>query len=409
MKALFKLIFLLISSLFIAQKFTADIQSVTQSGLNNIVVQPNLRSATKNNFDFLRILDSKGNEIPYFIRNDNEVKYSKSEEKLDIISKSSIPEKTSSVIILNEKKLELNQLNLLIANTDVVKTYSISGSNDQKNWFGLVYNEIVNDLKSNEGTQIHKNFQFPLNNYKYLKFEFVDRKSLPIQVISASYNMIQNSEETAQINLKDFKQNITQNKNKKTTHINIEFIEKQVINGLKFNISAPNYYLRNARVLITTNRVIKRKTETYLQPIIDFELNSKTKNQFRIGELFEKNVQIEIDNADNLPLTINSIEFFQQPISIISDLNAGEKYRIVVDSTFTQPKYDLSNFDKNVGIKMPAVKVINLTEIKTVVKASENATFWTTPIFMWICIGLALLVIGYFSIGLLKDLGKSEQ
>lgn len=403
----FLMIFLL-AAFSRAQNFTGNLETVQKNGLTKIKIEPELRSALNNNWNYFRIFDSKNNEIPYVKTSEVISDEKNSKENLEITAVTTIPNLSTSIIISNPRTLNLDHLNLIIANTDVLKTYSISGSNDQNQWYGLVFNQTVGDLQSSSATKVEKEFRFPLNNYRFIKFDFVDKKSLPIQIISASVNTGKSGLKSDLIILKDFTQNITQDKTSKTTIIDIQFNAKQVIEGLKFNITAPEYYLRDATIFVENTRKVNGTVEQYFAPLTGFQLNSSSQNKFQIGELFEKKLRLEIQNEDNLPLNIAGIEFFQESVSLISNLNAGENYRIVVDSTLLMPKYDLSYFDQTLNTAMPETAVINLTKVKSEDSATTEKTFWSTPLFMWLCIGLALLIIGYFSMGLLKDLGKSE-
>jgi len=408
MKKLNSILLLLIASWCSAQNYVGNLQPVSKDGLTKIIVQPELRSALQDNWSYFRILDSKKNEVPYIIRSVNNSGTESTVENLNIIAKNSIPNVSTSIIITNEKGIKLDHLYLVIANTEIVKTYSISGSNDQNQWYGLVSNEIVNDLQSATSTQVERNFRFPLNNYQFLKIDFVDKKSLPIQVLSASLKNTQNLERNPLIELKDFQQTITENKSTKTTRIGIQFKSKQVIDGLKLSVSAPQYYLRNAEIIVNRMRLRKRKQENYKETVANFQLNSKTQNQFSIGELFEKNITIEIQNQDNSPLVIDEIKLFQKPVLLISDLKAAEKYAIIVDSTLSSPQYDLSYFDYNAQIQLPETSITGLKKSNLKSQEMTQDSFFKSPAFMWICIGLTLIVIAYFSMGLLKDLGKQD-
>lgn len=408
MKKLNKVLFLLFASWCTAQNYTGKLHPVVTDGLTKIVVEPELRSALQNNWDYFRILDSKGNEVPYALDTGTISDSGSVVKDLKILSKSSIPNVSTSIIIANESRIKFDLLTLTIANTEVVKTYSISGSDDQNQWYGLLNNETVDDLYSSTATEVKRDFRFPLNNYKFLRIDFVDKKSLPIQVLSAAVTVNLDAQDLALVELKDFKQKITQNKSEKTTIIDLQFNNKQVIDGLKFSISEPQFYRRNAVVVVNRTRLKNRKQENYREPVASFQLNSKTQNQFRINEIFEKNITIEIENQDSSPLVIDEIKFFQESVALISELKAGEKYTIVVDSALSEPKYDLSYLDDIIQTQFSETQITNLEKYNSKNKEKTEDLFWKTPLFMWVCIGFALVVIAYFSKGLLKDLGSNQ-
>ena len=408
MKKFSKVILLLLASWCSAQNYTGVLQPVSQNGITEIAVDPELRSAVQNNWNSFRILDSKKKEVPYAL---NATTISGEEDviqNLNIISITSVPNVSTTVIISNENRLQLDLLTLTIANTEVVKTYAVSGSNDQNQWFGLINSETVSDLSSATKTQVQKDFHFPLNNYRFLKIDFVDKKSLPIEVLAATVRRTGRSVNSPLLELKNFGKSIKEDKVKKVTQVTLTFNSRQIIDGIKFTISEPKFYRRSAEIMTRKSRQRNRKTENYVESVANFHLYSKTINQFAISELFEKEIIIEIENQDSTPLTIENIHLYQQPVTLLSELKASEKYTILIDSALTRPQYDLAYLDNNVQAALPRTRITDLTKVEKESTDSITTSSWKSPIFMWICIGLALLVIAYFSRGLLKDLGNNQ-
>ncbi|MFC4162212.1 hypothetical protein ACFOWU_01000 [Epilithonimonas zeae] len=405
MKKLISLIPILIASFSLAQTYQGKINKVSENGLHQILLTPEVRSASQNNIDFLRIFDSKNNEVPYVFY---EGKSSNSSSKnFTIISKSAVPNVATSIIISNENALNIDHLTLKIANTDVEKKYNISGSNDQKEWFGLVINQKVIGLNDAGENFVERDFTFPLNNYKFLKFDFIDKNSLPINILEASLEE-NHSINQSKTELQNFTQKIETNKKLKQTRITITFPNSQVIDGISFEISSPSYYLRDARILINKTRVYKKSTENYVENISAFQLNSKSKNRFDVQSFFAKEFIIEIDNQDNPALEIKKTNLFQSPVSILTDLKPNENYTLKIDSTWSAPQYDLANSGIDFNQNYPVTTISNLEKLEQAKSKEAEKNFWQTPLFMWICIVLAVAIIGYFAVGLVKDINKES-
>ena len=387
-----------------AQNYKGNLETVSQDSFHRILLNPNIRSVIGNNLDFVRIKDAKNNEVPYikFIPKSLDSDF----EEFNIITKSS-NDKESTFIIENKNAENIELLTLKIANNDLQKTYSISGSNDQKEWFGLVNNQQIGEMNQSGETSVEKDFTFPLNNYRFLKFVFSNKNSLPINILSFG-NYKSRNQYTEKTLLQGFEQKITQNTLEKTTKIHIQFPEKQLINVIRFQITSPNFYLRNAKILVQKSRIYKNKKENYTEEFTEFQLNSKFANQFSLPDLFEKEFTIEIENQDNQPLEISKIQLFQEPISIVADLKSGEKYQIEVDSTWVTPQYDLANFTDKIPNNLPEVKISNFEKSGNSEKSATEKSFWQSSLFMWACIVLAVLLILYFAAGMLKDMGKEE-
>ena len=405
-----KKIFSLISALFIlsfsfAQNYQGKLNQVSESGLNKILISPEVRSASQNNLDYLRIFDAKNNEVPYVLFEGKSM--DSQYENLSILSKNSVPNKVTSVIVSNEKALNLEHLILKIANTDVDKTYSISGSNDNNEWFGLVINQTITDLNDSGKTSVERSFSFPLNNYRFLKFDFVDKNSLPINVLEVGLEK-NYAVKKSKIELQDFEQKITTDKKNKQTKIQISFKNPQVIDAIGFDISAPNFYLRDARIVINKTKTQKRTEVNYAETVSNFQLNSKVRNRFELSEMFVKEFTIEIDNQDNPALEIAKITLFQNPISILADLKANENYTLKIDSKLSAPAYDLAQSGINFNQNYPTATISNLDQIDNPKESETEESFWQTPLFMWLCIGLAVLIIGYFAVAMIKDMNKER-
>lgn len=405
-----KKIFSLLSTFFalsfsLAQNYQGQINQVSENGLHQIVLSPEVRSASQNNLDFLRIFDAKNNEVPYvlFEGRSTDSQY----ENLTILSRNAVPNKVTSVVVSNEKALNLEHLILKIANTDVDKTYSISGSNDNQEWFGLVINQTINDLNDSGKTSVERNFSFPLNNYKFLRFDFIDKNSLPINVLEVGLEK-NYAVKRSKIELQNFEQKITTDKKNKQTKIHISFKDPQVIDVIGFDISAPNFYLREARIVIYKTRTQKRTEVDYNETVSNFQLNSKVKNSFEVSELFVKEFTIEIDNQDNPELQINKISLFQDPVSILADLKANENYTLKINSKLSAPAYDLAQSGIDFNQNYPVATISNLDKIDDPKEADSSKTFWQNPLFMWLCIGFAVLIIGYFAMTMIKDLNKEN-
>lgn len=404
MKKIVSLI-LLVSLYASAQEYKGNIESVNLNGLHKIALTPEAISDANNSFSRFRIYDSQNSEVPFAIYEEN---LSESNQKnFPIFQKNVIDTVSTSIIILNENKQNLDGLYLKIANTNVSKQYNIYGSNDEKKWFGLVNNQSVSGLSTENGTWVERLFSFPVNDYKFLKFEFLDKKSLPINILEV--NLYANHKlEKEFIELKNCSQERSFNKETKQTEIVFTFDKPQLINKLRFDISAPNFYLREAVILLEKTKRRKKRNISYQENYMSFELNSKNVNQFNIRNLFTKSFTLVIDNHDNPELTLNSIQLFQNQTYLIADLKQNEIYSLIIDSKFKEPNYDLALSGIDLNKNYPTTQVLNIAKIKTQAKEEVNKSFWQTSAFMWICIILAVITLGFFSVSMIKDLGKEK-
>ena len=399
----FLLVLLAINSLLAQHKTTAKIETVKEDGLHKIILPAEIRSFSKEELGDFRILDSKGMEVPFYILQGSNNTVSNGFSDFTILSKTVISKNKTSIVFENPKK-SINEIVLSITNSDVTKPYSISGSFDQKEWFGLVNNAQLKELKNSEDTSVFKTINLPLTAFPYIKIDLDDKKTLPINVLKIGC-FDSKAQSIALEEIQPKKTKIMQIPAQKKTRIHISFDRPQVVNQIGFKISNPNLFLRNARIYINKKRLVKHKEKPFKEIISEFELNSNTQNTFTIPQFFEKECFIEIDNRDNPPLTLAAIQFFQNQMAVIADLKTNEKYTIITGNPkLYSPEYDLENFKNRINNNLPEAKIYDIKQEASQKTNALEKSFWQQSWFMWICIGLGGIVIAFFTMSLVKDM-----
>ncbi|CAI2765276.1 hypothetical protein [Flavobacterium collinsii] len=386
---------------------TGKIKPISEKGFHEIVLSPEIRSYSKQDLSDIRLFDSKGNEVPYFIQTPKNNTINTFEE-YTITSKTATPKKHTSVIIAIPSDKNHNQISLFIANSDVEKRYTVSGSDDQKEWFGISNAQILDELSSASETSVIKTITYPLNTYRYLKIDFDDQKTLPVNILKAG-NFTNQTHQRSLQEITSGKSTVTENHSKKETQIRVLFDAPQIINQISFEITKPTYYSRKAVLYKKGKRQLKRKSTETEEEIATFELNSNVKNTFAISEIFEKELFIKIENNDNPPLSILKVKFSQNPVSMVAELNLNENYILKTgNKSMTAPDYDLSAFKNNIASNLPQTFVYAIQQKATVKNQTQNKSFWQQSWFMWLCILLGGATILFFTTSLVKDLKKKN-
>jgi hypothetical protein len=386
-----------------SQNYMGDLDSIKKEGLHLLLLTTEIRSATNENFNFLRIKDANKNEVPYVLIVDSDRTLS-TFKSLKIISKQAIKDSVTSIVIENEANEIQGHFIVQIANTNIYKNYTIYGSNNQKEWFGLVANESLSGLSSANKTTVEKTIYFPLNTYQFLRINFDDKNSLPVNILNIGvFKSKFISQNTIEIN--NFKQEVVTVKNKKATQLKFTSRSAHKVHVISFKINT-DFFLRNAKVMVKRTRKVKKRVEMYTEIIAQFQLNSKNENTFALNNLNEKEFWIEIENQDNPSLDIKSVKVFQNPIYLVSNLKQAENYKLILDKTVNKPSYDLGNFISEKTITIDEVFVSNFSKIKNDKEPKQKTPFWETSLFMWVCIILGGVIVVYFALSLLKDINN---
>ena len=400
------IIFFFIGLTCFSQNYKGTLNPIEKNGLHKIILTSEIRAASKNNFNFIRIKDSLNQETPYVLK-DYSDRFFSTFLPIKIVSNKRIKDSITAVLIENKTRKKQASLILKIANTAISKRYDLFGSNDGKKWFGIRSNKILNLNNYDDKITIEKRINFPVNAYQFLKISFNDKNSLPINILGVGvYKNRFFSEEP--IALKKFSQEIIQLEDRKVTQIKFTANNKHKINSISFDITTP-FFLRNAKLILQRKHTIKKRVKEYEEVVSSFQLSSKKENTFNLNNFNEKEFIIEIKNEDNPSLAIKRLELLQKPIYIISNFKKNQQYQLIIDTTFSKPSYDLGNFISENTLNMEEAAVKYLTKVKRGVIIIKKKPFWETPFFMWICIIFASFLIIYFALDLLKDLKNKEK
>lgn len=400
MKKVVSLTVILVSFFGYSQNFKGEINDVKQSGVNQITIALEIRAVAKNDLRYFRIIDRANNQVPYVIVDGHASK--ESYQPFAIISKENLQDSITSIIIQNEEKKEIGQFSLQIVNSALTKSYSVSGSNDAKEWFGLVENETLTNLIAAKGTSVTQTISFPANTYSFLRIIFNDKKSLPLNIMSVGIAKIQLIPDNF-LEVTNFNYKISEDKDRKVTIIHFLADNSFQIEALAFDIKT-DYFNRSATIAVKRNQQIKKRSLVYKENVAQFMLSSKKDKTIYFDAIDEKEFTVEIENQDNQPLAILAIRVLQKPVVVVARLIQNEKYRVIVDTTLEKPNYDLGNSITEKRVNLPEVRIVNFKKLDTKKIIHVEMSFWQTNLFMWICIAFGGGVVAYFAFGLLKDM-----
>jgi hypothetical protein len=202
--------------------------------------------------------------------------------------------------------------------------------------------------------------------------------------------------------IEDFRHTIHLDTVLKKTVIDVAFEYAVQASQLSMEIKAPAFYKREATILFMEQGLPYKQNH-------DILIYSEEKSTYNLGLKSVKDLQIEIQNHDDIPLSIGSIRFFQKPVYMICSLLPGETYYLnSMHMNTPMPRYDLKYFRNKISSKLP---VAVLEEMKTgkpaqteIKNSNKRKDLPETRWFMWTCIGLGGIMTLFFAVRLLRDM-----
>ncbi len=427
-KILVLFLFLLYTGASYAQTYRWEAtmeDSVTKDGFYNIVLQPSIGAKLRNDFSDLRILDSESYEVPYIHKVEEAYFSSERFKEYPIVSKQINDGCCTKLVIKNPGKKPINNICVILKNSDAIKVYRMAGSDDGVNWYGVKRYDVFYNTYSETDTKVVNYINFPLTDYLYYRFDIIDRGywdedrwtywysdrwSYPINILKVGYyETFLKEGKYANVPAPTFEQ--VDSVKQKQTYIKIKFDDNYLINRIRFDFKGPRYYKRAATV---AKRVVDDRKRVYFETITTFELNSYSLNEFDLSSFREKEFYLIITNDDNRPLKLDSIKTWQLTRYLKTYLEKGKKYRVVYgDSLGVAPVYDLQYFIDSIPQVLPTLAVNKIEakplESKGIKKEKEKEARWfENKMFIWIAIGAVVALLFFMSWRMLNEMKKNK-
>jgi hypothetical protein len=398
------LLFISVQVLFCAAfaqnfKYKAKVTEVKSTGFYKIQLSPEIVAKSNKDLADLRLTSSDGREIPFILNHEPATFYEQDFVPLKI-EENSTKGNIQTLIIINTKSQSINNLVLEMKNAMGEKKIRISGSDDKKNWYMLHQGFPLTVPGDASSTKIYQAIDFPISDYKWFSISLIDTIPMALNILRVgNYKQKVIFGNYSTFPLKNF---IQKDSSDKKSYVLITLKEPNAADRMKVFISKPEQYLRNASYYITR--------EEEFHEVMNVILNSDLENCLDISSIGIKinSIPLTIENNDNEPLKIDSIQLQQLTKYLSAKLETGKTYFLQFgDTTLEMPRYDLVYFAN----KIPRdIQIINHQEIESnsggiVIK--ENTS--NTKVFIWVGLILAALLLAFMTNKMLKEVKNREK
>lgn len=409
----FLTVFLLFAAFSLrAQDFIAegDLGECDATGFYKFEIGPALSSWLTPGFANLRIIDESGQQVPYVVENGSAYE-TKTFVEYRLFDRSVVTGCCTSLGIENPHNRPIHNIHIRLANADVHKTASLSGSNDRQIWYALKDAFYLDPVNNRHDVSELRALDFPLSNYKYYRLVINDSTTSPLNIMSVGYYKVIHKT-ASYVPVKPVQVKVLDSLKVKKTFITVSFDTSQWIDRLSISADGAPYFLRSAVVSVVENkrdkkgRQFQRKT-----PLKDFNISNDAPSVLDLYGMKARTLLIEVDNLDSPPLKAFTVEARQLQRYGMAWLEKGKRYRIAVGRTALEaPQYDLPAFKDKLPVNMPSMEhkpIIRVKDRPDIRIAEEG--FWQTRYMVWVAITGIIILLAFFSMRMIREAKASGE
>ena len=373
----------------------AELPVVEKSDYYNVELEQELIGA---GLQYLKILDENDVETPYFIRSTDPVTEISDFEGFELASHT-VKDSLNIIVVNNKLAGNLDRFCIILQQAETRKYVSLRGSNDLKQWYIVKQQTGVSGFAKQAGENTEMLIvDFPQGNYRYYEITIMNDQHSPLEVLKVG--KIKNSNIYGIFTvINPGKPVIENNSYDKHTYLSFpELSHAYCINKVEFGIkNKPDYYRR----AILIDSISYRR--------YNFHLSSGNENTFLIDDfIFTPKTFVIIENQNNPPLVIDSVTLYGLCRYACLYLEAGKKYRVLLDSKEpVSATYDIEHFRNAIPADIPVLKIKNLHDSVPVIPVRE-LTLLEKPVFLWGVIVLVGVFLVFICLRMINEMKKRQ-
>jgi len=277
----------------------------------------------------------------------------------------------------------------------------LEGSADNKEWFEMVDDYRILSFKNINSNYRFTKVSFPSSKYGYYRLKI--KASEKPKLVNAKLDLQEiTPADYTRFSVKDTR--FESNRTTKQTSIEVTLNTPVPVSFLAVDVQNSFDYYRPMTIKYLKDSVETEQGWHYnYQTLSKNTLSSMENEGFSFDSTILQKLKIVIENYDNEPLAINSVEVKGYVHELVARFSEPATYYLTYGkSNPTKPNYDISRFENSIPINLSAL------QLKTPISIEKEMAEKTEPLFknklwLWIVMGLIILVLGWFSIKMIKQ------
>lgn len=295
----------------------------------------------------------------------------------------------------------INQLKLDFEQQNFDWQIKLEGSQNQQEWFTVVDNYRILSIKNSATDYQFTNVIFPTSRFHYFRLLINSKEKPELSATKVTFHEINNGNLTtyATTNVKT-----ALNKQQKLTELELDLKSAVPVNSIKIGIKESFDYYRPVTIQYLIDSIKTEQGWKYnFGKLTSGTLSSIDNSEFKFQSTELQRLKISIHNLDNEPLTIESITVKGYVHELVARFVEPATYFLTYgNKKAAKPNYDISRFSSKVPVTLTSLTLGDEQAIeKTALMVTEP--LFKNKIWLWAIMAIVILILGWFSINLIKS------
>lgn len=337
-------------------------------------------------------------EVPYILRLDSD-KISKKNVAFNLINQSKNDKGYYFTFEVPTDK-PVNQIELEFTQQNFDWKLALEGSQNQQEWFSIIDDYRILSMKNNLTGFKFTKVSFPSSNYRY--FRLLVKSDLKPELIAAKLSLDEISEGNFRKYIINTIKTDEEKKNQQTV-INIDLQQTVPVSFLKIYVNNKFDFYRPITIQFLIDSFKTEQGWIYnYNTLASGTLNSIAKNEFKFSSTILKKLRIIIDNHDNPPLKIDTVNVIGYQHELIARFTEPGNYFLAYgNKKAVKPNYDLDRFSDKIPAILTALKLGD-EQLIDKEKLKKEEPLFQNKAWLWSIMTIIIIILGWFSFSMMR-------
>jgi hypothetical protein len=293
----------------------------------------------------------------------------------------------------------INQIKLDFSQDNFDWVIKLEGSQNLIDWFTIKDNCRILSIITSNANYKYTNLVFPDSKFRYYRIQF-NTSIKPNLLSSVLLKEIKDSVNSREYSV--VKTKIEVDKNLKQTIIQIELQSISPVSAVKIEIKDKYDYYRPVTIQVASDSIKTQNEWNYIYHTFYSGILSSFEDQhFNFETVFTKKIKIIIDNNDNEPLQIESVEVEGNIFELTARFDKEAEYSLVYgNKKAVFPQYDIENFKDKIPTTLSYLSLGNEESISS--NKNADSPLFENKLWLWLIMILMIIIIGWFSLSMIR-------